>query len=219
MSHLSPGIHNNVWQCLLQWYTHGRYQWYQSILIPLSLNVSCSSLIWGSTYKAHRWRFNTVTGLYASIFSFLNRTNGCWSSPSFTIAECADKDTSVGVLYTSLFLHNYVALLYHDRMSHSYIILAGHCHIKNWYCTILHIHLCTTWVTLASASNNFWSQLKTDSTVNSYPHKYFLYFPFPHRTVSASPTKLCIGFSSGNTVDLEMKKIGHRCIPHRDLSN
>ena len=38
-------------------------------------------------------------------------------------------------------------------------------------------------------------------------------------TADASPKKLCLEFSSGYTVDLEMKEIGRRRIPSRDLSN
>ena len=38
-------------------------------------------------------------------------------------------------------------------------------------------------------------------------------------TEAASPTKLCLDFSSVDTVDLEMKYIGRRCIPSRDFLN
>ena len=40
-----------------------------------------------------------------------------------------------------------------------------------------------------------------------------------HLTSADSPTKLCIEFSSGNTVYLDMKEIGRRRIPSRELSN
>ena len=55
--------------------------------------------------------------------------------------------------------------------------------------------------------------------MNSDPHNNVLKFPMSHLTVSSSNTKLYIKFSSGNTVDLKMRKIGCRCIPSRDLSN
>ena len=55
--------------------------------------------------------------------------------------------------------------------------------------------------------------------MNPDPQKYFLDFPMSHLTATASPTKLCLEFSSGDTVDLEMKDIGRRRIPSRDLSN
>ena len=37
--------------------------------------------------------------------------------------------------------------------------------------------------------------------------------------MSAYPTKTCLEFSSGDTVDLEMKEISRRHIPYRDMSN
>ena len=55
--------------------------------------------------------------------------------------------------------------------------------------------------------------------MNSDTHKYYLNFPMSHFTVAASLTKLCIEFSSEDTVDLDMKGIGNRHIPSRDLSN
>ena len=55
--------------------------------------------------------------------------------------------------------------------------------------------------------------------MNSDPHNYFLNFPVTHLTEAASPTKLCIDFYSGDTVDIEMKDIDRRRIPSRDLSN
>ena len=56
----------------------------------------------------------------------------------------------------------------------------------------------------------FGSLLKSDSTVNSDHHKYFLRFPMVHLTAAAYTTNLCLEFSSGNTIDLEMKEIGRR---------
>ena len=43
--------------------------------------------------------------------------------------------------------------------------------------------------------------------MNSSPYKYFLNFPMFHLTAAPYPTKLCIDFSSGDTVDLDMKKL------------
>ena len=40
-----------------------------------------------------------------------------------------------------------------------------------------------------------------------------------HLTAAEYPTKPCLYFFSGDTVDLEMKEIGRRRIPSRDLSN
>ena len=40
-----------------------------------------------------------------------------------------------------------------------------------------------------------------------------------HLTETDSPTHLCLGFSNGDTVDLEMKEIGRRQISSRELSN
>ena len=163
--------------------------------------------------------FTTTTGLSASVFSFLNITTGWWYAPSFTSSGRASKESSVGALSTSLFLHDYVALLYHESMSYSHIILSSWYHITNWYCNSSACHLCTTWGTLASDSNIFCSPLKSDSTVNYDPHKYFLDFSMAHLTTAASLTKLFLDFSSGDTVDIEMKDIGCRHIPSREFSN
>ena len=38
-----------------------------------------------------------------------------------------------------------------------------------------------------------------------------------HLTVDDSPTKLCLEFSSGDNVDIDMKDIGRRRITSRDL--
>ena len=150
-------------------------------------------------------RFTTRTGLYASILSFVHITTVWWSAPSLIIDGCDTKKTSVDASPTSLFLHNFVALFYCDRISHSHIILSGWCHIMNWYCKNSARHLCTTWVTLNSDSKNFCIPLQYESTVNSDAHKYFLNFPMSRITVDAFPTKLCLEFYSGDTVDLEMK--------------
>ena len=63
------------------------------------------------------------------------------------------------------------------------------------------------------------SPLQFYSTVNCYPQKYFLNFPMGNLTSAASPTRLCLEFSSGDAVDIEMKEIGCRQIPSRELSN
>ena len=70
---------------------------------------------------------------------------------------------------------------------------------------------------MASDSNNFINPLQSDSTMNYDIHKYFLKFPMAHLTTGASPKKICLDFSSGDTVDLDMKEIGRRRIPSRDL--
>ena len=56
-------------------------------------------------------RFPTGTGLSTSILYILNSTTGWWSAPFFTITECDSNDNSTDALYTSLYLHDYVALL------------------------------------------------------------------------------------------------------------
>ena len=53
--------------------------------------------------------------------------------------------------------------------------------------------------------------------MNSDPQNYSLKFSIDHLTEYASTTKLCLDFSSGDTVDLDMKEIGRRRIPSRDL--
>ena len=153
------------------------------------------------------------------MLSFVNITTGWWSAPSFTIAKCAVKETSVDAFSASLNLHDYVALLYCDSMSHSHIILAVRCHITNWYCNSSDCHLCTTWGTLGSDSNNLCSLLQSEISMNSDPYKFFLNFPMAHITEAISTTKLCPDFSSGDNVDIEMEYIGCRSIPSRDLSN
>ena len=55
-------------------------------------------------------RFTTIMSLSASILSFVNIIFGGWPALSFTITECASKDTSVGALSTSFSFHDYVAL-------------------------------------------------------------------------------------------------------------
>ena len=61
------------------------------------------------------------------------------------------------------------------------------------------------WATFDSNSKNFFILLQLDSTLNSDPLKNFLNFPISHLAVSVSTTKLCLEFSSDDTVDLEMK--------------
>ena len=65
----------------------------------------------------------------------------------------------------------------------------------------------------------FFSPLQYDSTSNSDPHMYFLNFPMAYLTVAVSTKKLCLEFYSRDTFDIEMKDIGCRHIPSRDLSN
>ena len=57
-------------------------------------------------------RVTTGTGLSKSILSFVNRTTGWWSSISFTITECVEKDNSVDAFSISLSIHDSVAFLY-----------------------------------------------------------------------------------------------------------
>ena len=140
------------------------------------------------------------------MFYFVNIITGWCSTPVLTISEYSSKETFVDALSTSLLLHNSVALLYRDRILHSHIIIPGRWHITNWYCNSFSCHLCTTWGKFASDSKKIFSPLQSDSTMNSDPHNYFLNFTIAQLTVAASPTKTCLDFSSGNNVDLEMKK-------------
>ena len=149
--------------------------------------------------------FTTGSGLSASMLYFLNRTTGWRSATAFTISTCYANYTSVDAFSTSLFIHYSIDLLYCESMSHSHIILAGWCHIPNWYCKSFSRHLCTAWGIFDSHSKDFWSPLKSDSTVNTDTHKYFLIFPIAHLTVASSPKNIYLDFSSGNTVDIEMK--------------
>ena len=144
---------------------------------------------------------------------FVNRTIFRCSIASFTSANCAPKDTSVGVLPASLYLHNSVDLLYHEIISHYHIILDSRCHIINWYHNNSSWQMCTRWCTLASGLDNFCIPLQSDITLISNTHKYFLNFMITHLTADAYTWKLCLEFSSGDTVDLKMKKIGCRHIP------
>ena len=76
-------------------------------------------------------RFTTGTGLFASILSIVNRNTIRWSALIFTISGCDAKDTSVGVLSTWLYLHDFVAFLYWDSILNSHIILTVRSHITN----------------------------------------------------------------------------------------
>ena len=40
-----------------------------------------------------------------------------------------------------------------------------------------------------------------------------------HLNAAVSPENICLDFSCGDTVDIEMKEIGRRRIPSRDLSD
>ena len=51
--------------------------------------------------------------------------------------------------------------------------------------------------------------------MNYDTEKYFLNLPIAHLTVADFTTKICIDFSSGDTVHIEMKEIGRRRIPFR----
>ena len=115
--------------------------------------------------------FPTKIGLSTSKLSFVNRTTGRWSAPYFSYDKCSSKVNYSDALSTLLSLHYYIDFLYCGIIPHAHIILSGRCHITFFYCNNLSRHLCTTWVTLASDSSNFWSPLKSDITVNSATHK------------------------------------------------
>ena len=73
------------------------------------------------------------------------------------------------------------------------------------------------WVTLASDTKIFFTPLQYNSTVKSAPQKYFLNFLMSCLTVGYSHTKLCVNFSIGDTVGIDMKEIGCRHSSSRDL--
>ena len=137
----------------------------------------------------------------------------------FTWYACTHNNTYIYAYFISFSLQYYMALFYCNSMPYSHIILAGKYYIKNCYCNNSSCHMRITWGTLASYSNNFCSTLKSDITVNYATHKDFLKLPMTHLNAADSPTKLCIEFYSGNTVDLETKGICCSCIPSKDLSN
>ena len=111
-------IHFNISQIPLNWYTHRGDHIYQSFRVSGSLLDACSSLHCGSTYNPTGGRFTTGTGLYASIFSFVDRTTARWPAPSFSIAACVARDIYVDALSTSLYLNISVVLLYQKSISH-----------------------------------------------------------------------------------------------------
>ena len=49
---------------------------------------------------------------------------------------------------------------------------------------------------------DFFIPLQSDGTMNYDPQKYFLNFPISHLNVAPFVTKICLDFSSGDTVDL-----------------
>ena len=50
--------------------------------------------------------------------------------------------------------------------------------------------------------------------MNCYPHKYFMDFPIDHLTMDHYPKNMCLEFSSGYIVDLDMeKKDVHAVLP------
>ena len=55
--------------------------------------------------------------------------------------------------------------------------------------------------------------------MNSDPHKFSLNFPMAHLNAFVSPKKTCLELSTGDTVDIDMKEIGCRRTPSRDVSN
>ena len=63
------------------------------------------------------------------------------------------------------------------------------------------------------------SPLQSVSTVNYDTQKYLLNFHMAHITADDSPKNICLKFYNGSTVDLDMKEIGRRRIPSRDLQN
>ena len=205
MNHHHSRIHYSIVKRLLHCYTHCGDHSYQYFWVPVSLYVVCSYLICGNIYiNLTGGRFTTGTCLSESMIYFLNSTMGICSIPSVTNSWSSVKDTSVDAFSKLFYLHDSVDLLYCDSISHSRIIPNGQCHIINWYCKKLAHHLCTTWVILASDSNNFLSPLQLDITVNSATHKYFLIFPMSHLTAADSPTKPFLGFYSGDTFDLKV---------------
>ena len=202
MNHPSPGIHYNVQKVsstgttvtitTANYLSGSQAPW----MLPV---IPCFVL---PPVNFNGGRFSTKICLSTSKISFVNINNVWWYVTLVGSDGCADKYLYVDGFSTSLYLHDFVALLYCNIISQSHIILSRRCHITNLYCKKLDCRLCTTWGTLASDSNNFCIPLKYDSIMNSSSRKYFLNFPMAHLTTDDSNTKLCLDFYSGNTVDI-----------------
>ena len=78
---------------------------------------------------------------------------------------------------------------------------------------VYHVRYISLWSKECFHNNAMWYYRELRSP------QILLKVPFGLPTVTAYPTKLCLELSSGNTIDLEIKEIGGRCIPSRDLSN
>ena len=149
----------------------------------------------------------------------MNSTTGEWPINIFTSDACAAKTTSIDEFPTSFFIQGSVEFLYCDRMPHYHIIIYGLCLntigiATFWIATYV---LCTTWGTLDSDSKHFCSPLKSYSTVKSSPKNYFMNLPISHLNAAASPKNMCLDLSSGETVSIERREIGHKRSPSRDL--
>ena len=59
--------------------------------------------------------------------------------------------------------------------------------------------------------------MQSFSTAKFVPHKYFLNFKIAHLTEVDSTIKIWLDFSSGETIDLEIKEVGHKRSPSRHL--
>ena len=78
---------------------------------------------------------------------------------------------------------------------------------------ILKIGTATFWLTTCVLRGVHWPMiqifvsfsLQSDITVNCAPHNYFQGYAMAHLTMASYPTKLCLEYSSGDTIDLEMK--------------
>ena len=72
---------------------------------------------------------------------------------------------------------------------------------------------------MASDYKKLFSPLQLESTVNSATNRYLLNLPIDHINASAFNKNICLDFSSGEAIVIQMKEIGNNRITHRELSN
>ena len=91
---------------------------------------------------------------------------------------------------------------------------------------ILRIGTATIWLATCVPIGVHWplililfSPLKLNTTLDYDKHKDPPKFPMSHLTTTDSLTKLYLDFSSGDTINLKIREIGHRSIPSGYLSN
>ena len=182
-------------------------------VVNTATNISKSQAPWmlpvipcfvGSPINLTGGRFTTRTGLSASILYFVNNITGRWFTPLKKLEVCCQGHFCWCIVHiiVSPWFCFFVVLQQNITLQHKFW---WPCHITNWFCNNSYHHLCITWSKLASDSNSFCIPLQSDSTLNSDPQKYFLHFFLAHPTLADSTTNICLDFSYGNTIVLEIK--------------